>query len=470
MFGQNFQKNDQSHLTQYLAAFTASLTFFTSGLYQGWSGASLVKILSDEYPIPVNQEEASYIATIGTLGHVVGGFLFSFLADHIGRKAAIMSIGIPHILSPALICLSDYSKYLLYIARIVGGVGEGGSIAIVSIYIAEIAGPKVRGTLGGYTTAFIGTGTLMINISGSFLSLKSTAILMMIPPLIFWALFMHMPESPYYYLMKNKTEEAKESLKILRRKFDVDKEFDQLVLDVQKQMEEKGSFRDLFCNDLNRKILIIVTLLRIFQLFTGYCAFTFYSQIMIAQTTNLSPVLGSSLLIFGGLIMMVAGTFYIDKIGRRPLFLVSMFLAFLSLISMAIFLTIRDYTTINVSSILYLPLIFIVFYYIVFCGGLGIGVNIFIAEIYPANIKAKGMAIASIVFAATVTSTTKIYQYTADYIGAAVPFYIFTAMSLIGIIYVYFFVPETKGKTLGMIQDELRGKSKTEIDFTSNKY
>ncbi|XP_030761301.1 facilitated trehalose transporter Tret1-like [Sitophilus oryzae] len=463
------RKNDEKYMTQYLAALTASMTYFTVGAYQGWTSPSLIKILSDEYPLDVNQEEASIVATIGSVGHIMGGFLASYLLDVIGRKSTIMSIGIPQIIFPILIYFSHYTKYLLYFGRITGGMGEGASIAVVSTYIAEIAVPQVRGSIGGFTIALVGFGTLTMNIAGSYLSLKEGAIFMLLIPVIFWICFIFMPESPYYYIIKNKPDKARESLKILRRKFDVEKELSQLTIDIQKQMAERGTFRDLIYVPLNRYIMFLVTAMRVFQLFTGYNAFTFYSQIMISQTTNLSPVMGSSLLLLGGVIILLIGTLYVDKIGRRPLFLISMVLSFIALISMAVFLAVRDYTPIDLSGVSFMPLVFIVFYNVVFCGGLGIGVNIFIAEILPSNIRAKGLSIASIVFACTVTGTTKLYQYTADYIGASVPFFIFAGVSILGIFFIYFLVPETKGKTLGTIQNELRGNKESEYK-DSKKY
>ncbi|XP_030761302.1 facilitated trehalose transporter Tret1-like isoform X1 [Sitophilus oryzae] len=279
---------------------------------------------------------------------------------------------------------------------------------------------------------------------------------------------MFMPESPYYYLIRNKPEKAKDSLKILRRKYDVEKEFAQLTIDVQNQMSERGSFKDLFFIPINRKVLIFVTLLRLFQMFTGYSAFVSYSQLMIVQTTNLSPVLGSSLISLGGILAMIIASTFIDKIGRRTLFLSSIVLCFTALISMALFLSLRDYTSVDLSSVSFMPLVFIIFYNIVFCGGLGLAVNIYIAEIYSANIRAKGLSIGSITFAIAIISTTKLYQYTADYVGASVPFYLFSVVSVFGFIFIYFYLPETKGKTLGVIQDELRGKRNKSIISLSN--
>lgn len=107
-------KNDGKQLTQYLAVISgkftsfqkvcklkvvipATITLFTTGIYQGWGSPSLVKILSDEYPIEVTEDEASYITIIGALGHVTAGFLASQLSDRIGRKSTIIGIAIPQV-------------------------------------------------------------------------------------------------------------------------------------------------------------------------------------------------------------------------------------------------------------------------------------------------------------------------------------------------------------------------------------
>lgn len=108
-------KNDGKQLTQYLAVISgkfsnlqkllcklkvvipATITLFTTGIYQGWGSPSLVKILSDEYPIEITEDEASYITIIGALGHVTAGFLASQLSDRIGRKSTIIGIAIPQV-------------------------------------------------------------------------------------------------------------------------------------------------------------------------------------------------------------------------------------------------------------------------------------------------------------------------------------------------------------------------------------
>lgn len=451
---------DERQITQYLTVITATITLFTAGIHQGWGGPSLIKILSDEYPIPVTEEEASYITIIGPVGHVIGSFLASYLADYIGRKNTVLSIGIPQVLSFILIYFSFHDKFLLYIARILGGIGEGASLALLPCYIAEVAEPSVRGTLGSFVNLLLLFGQLFINSIGSFYTIHVTALICLIMPTIFWLTFIHMPESPYYCLMKEDPAGATKALQALRRKRNVDKELAQLTFDVKRQMSEKGTCKDLFSIKANRKAFILVTTTRFFQVFTGSIALMSYQQIMIAQSTNLSPVMGSTVLIISGIIMVLIASYYIDRLGRKPTFLFSAVFTAVSLLSQAIFLTLRDYTSVDVSAVSWLPLLIMIFYNLAFRGGLGVVTNIFISEIYSTSIKAIAMSLGGLNFAIIMIISTKMYQATADYVGLAVPFYIFAFTTFVGALFFYLILPETKGKTLETIQQDLKSKKK----------
>ncbi|KAF7268081.1 hypothetical protein GWI33_018743 [Rhynchophorus ferrugineus] len=461
-------KEDGSKVTQYLVVITATITLFTAGIYQGWAGPSLLKILSEEYPIDVTAEEASYITIIGPVGHVIGGFSASYLADYIGRKNTVLSIGIPQVISFLLIYFSYHTVYLLYIARILGGIGEGASLALLPCYIAEVADPSVRGTLGTFVNLLLLFGQLFINTVGSFLTIHDTAMICIIFPVVFWLTFAHMPESPYYCLMKKDVDGARRALQMLRRKNNVDKEVIQLSADVDRQMSEKGTYKDLFLIKSNRKAFLLVSATRIFQVFTGSIALMSYVQIMISQATELSPVTGSTVLIVAGAIMVLTSSMYVDKFGRRPTLIVSALTTALSLLAQALFLSLRDYTALDLSSVSWLPLLIMIINYLSFRGGLGVVTNIFISEIYSTSIKAKAMSLGSLNFAIVMIISTKMYQLTADYVGLAVPFYIFAFTTFASVLFFYFVLPETKGKTLEVIQQELKGNAKNENDDNDN--
>ncbi|CAG9762037.1 unnamed protein product [Ceutorhynchus assimilis] len=457
------KKEDGKNINQYLTVFIATITLFISGIHQGWAGPSLVKLLSDEYPIPVTEEEASYITIIGPVGHVIGGFLSSYLADFIGRKATVLSIGLPQLASFILIYFSYKGVYLLYIARILGGMGEGASLALLPCYIAEVAEPSVRGSLGSFVNLLLLFGQLFVNSVGSYLTIHSTAMVCLVFPIIFWITFIYMPESPYYCLMKGDTERARHALQVLRRKREVNLELEQLSADVARQMSEQGSYKELFTIKSNMKAFMMVSFTRTFQVFTGSIALMSYQQIMIAQSTDLSPVMGSTVLISAGISTVIIASFYIDKYGRKPVFVASAALTAITLFGQALFLTIKDYTTISVSTYSWLPLPIMILNNLAFRGGLGVVTNIFISEIFSASIKAKGMSLSSLVFAILMIVSTKMYQFTADNIGLAVPFYVFAIFTFFGTLFFHFVLPETKGKSLEVIQQELKGESNNKL-------
>lgn len=93
---------------------------FSVGVHLGWTGPSLRKILSSEYPHDVTNDEASYIAIVSCVGHVIGGFSGSALSDTIGRKYTLLAVAIPQVSSLIMIYFSYYEKYLLYVARVSG--------------------------------------------------------------------------------------------------------------------------------------------------------------------------------------------------------------------------------------------------------------------------------------------------------------------------------------------------------------
>lgn len=96
------------------------IAVFTAGFHFGWPSPSLTKLMSDEYPFDVSEDEASTITVISHAGHVVGGFLGCTLNDMIGRKSTILAITVPQIIGFLSIYFSYYTKALLYVARISG--------------------------------------------------------------------------------------------------------------------------------------------------------------------------------------------------------------------------------------------------------------------------------------------------------------------------------------------------------------
>lgn len=125
------------------------------------------------------------------------------------------------------------------------------------MYLGEIADPKIRGLLTSVCPTCIAFGILLINILGAYLPLDTTAFVATILPILLLVTFTWMPESPYFYLMHGREEEARKSLQIFRGVKDVSVELTRISKAVREQHENKGSYLDLFRVKSNRKAMFI---------------------------------------------------------------------------------------------------------------------------------------------------------------------------------------------------------------------
>lgn len=337
-----------------------------------------------------------------------------------------------------------------------GGIGEGASLSIIPTYMSEVAAPEIRGTLGALIAIPFPVGAVFITLIGSYVDIQTMSIVCFVFPILLWSTFSFMPESPYYLLMRSRIKDASEALMILRRKRNVEKELSCLTADVNRQMSETGSYKDLFTISSNRSAFILVSLVRVFQQYTGVSAFMAYYQILIRQATNLSPVMGSVALLVIQIVMNWISYYFVDKLGRKVIMLTSATLTMLVLLTMAIFFTLKDYLDVDMTGLDWFPLAAMAVFVTTFSLGLGVVAAIFISEIYSASIKSKALGLGSVVFAVSMMSSTKLYQYFADHFSMAVPFYAFAFATFLNVLFTYFFLPETKGKTLEEIQQELK--------------
>lgn len=329
------------------------------------------------------------------------------------------------------------------------------------LYIAETASPCARGAISILTNMSYPVAALFINIVGSYLDIHTMALICLSFPTLFLLTFSMMPDSPYYLLMESRGQDATDSLHILRSSTKVDKELEQLKHDVARQLSESRNFKCLFTIHSNKKALQFALTSRFFQQFTGTSAFGPYLQILLQRSTNISPIIGASLLLVIQILINIVSTLFIDKIGRKPLLTLSSFLTFLALLACGTFFILKDYIGIDLGHVSWLPLIFLILFTIFFSFGLGCGVMIVISEMFSASIKSKAIATSSSMYAICMLVTIKYYQYTADYYSLAIPCLTYSAFTIVGCIFFRYFLPETRGKTLERIQQELKGNRNT---------
>lgn len=439
----------------------------TSGMHYGWPSPSLPKLLQNDSHIPITSSEGSWIAVMLLPGAFSGSVLGGLLLDRIGRKYVILLTSIPFIISWIMIAYAR-SLTILLVARYLAGISDGLICCSVPIYFGEIADPKIRGLLGSAVSVAWIFGILVTNVLGSYLTIADTALISLIIPLLLLLTFPFIPESPYYLLMKGKVEDARDSLMIFKGTNDIEDELNRLKEAVEEQNRNTGKYLDLFTVKSNRKALYIMMGSRGAQQFSGTIAIIFYAQIIFKEAgDSISPAVASIIYFSVQLVLSGVCSVIVDKTGRKPLMIISVIGTGLALFTEGMYFCLKNTTDIDVSRYSLIPVVALITCVIMFALGLQTIPVILLGEIFPTNVKAFAISFSDIYFAIITTTVSKFFQVTKDNFGMHVPFFAFTGCCVLGLLFTLFYLPETKGKTLEEIQEELKsekGNKKTKIE------
>ncbi|XP_018575640.1 facilitated trehalose transporter Tret1 isoform X2 [Anoplophora glabripennis] len=438
----------------------ACLSIFSNGILYAWSSPFIVKITQDKDNYNITEDEASYFTFIPAISMMLTSFLFSKLCDVIGRKRTLLLCAIPHIITWILKALAK-DVYMFYIARLFSGMGDACGFSALPMYIGEICSPKVRGRWGNALTFFLFLGQFVINVIGNFFSVKESCYICITIPVCFVILFSFMPESPYFYIMKGRLEEAKESLRRLRGDKNVNEDFIKLKADVQRQISESGTWKDLFTINSNKKALLAGLFLRTSQLLGGMSVFTVYTQYIFEKAGgNLSSGVSSMIYIGLCVVLNLICMHTVDIFGRKKSYWVSLIFCSLVLFFEAIYFIIDQfYPELDLSSLNWMPVAGMFLYIIFSSFGLAIIPTLMLGELFSASVKGKGLNLLSVAFALSQIAITNVFYFLSSRVGFFSPFLFFGICTTISSVITVYIVPETKGKTLEEIQQLLKGNT-----------
>lgn len=429
------------------------------GMLFAWSSPFIVKITNDNVTYSITENEASYFAIIPTASMMIACILFASLCDIIGRKATFLLISIPGILAWILKALAT-DITLFYVSRMLAGLDTGCFFASLPMYAGEISSPKIRGVVGSLVTSLNFFGQFLINVLGNFFDVPTTSYICLPIPIIFLCLSYFMPESPYYYIMKGKHEEAKKSLSRLRRKQNIEEDFLKLKDDVERQMSERGTWRDLIMILSNRKAVLIGAFLRASQLMGGTMLFVTSAQFIFDKaSSSISPGISAILYSFFTFLGLFISGLFIEKMGRRVAYTSSLILTSIVLLLESLYFFLDQNLQKDVSAFNWFPLVGMIVFIILVSFGPGIIPTIMISEIFSTSVKAKAniVMVFLVAFISTVMSTIFYQMYPVT--GLSGPYLLFGLTNIVSAIISYFYLPETKGKTLEEIQQMLKGNT-----------
>lgn len=163
-------------------------------------------------------------------------------------------------------------------------------------------------------------------------------------------------------------------------------------------------------------------------------------------------------MILGGIQIVCAAisASVVDRYNRRTLLIFSASGVFISTFLIGLSFFLRE-MQLDVSGIIWLPATGTILYIIMYAFGLAALPFTMMSEVFPTNVKALGSTIGMLCCYFCSTTVTLTYQPIAIQYGTYIAFWFFSFTTIVGIIFIYFCVPETRRKTLQEIQDQLHG-------------
>ena len=401
------------------------------------------------------------------LGCVIGAALAGPMSQKIGRRGGLLVSAILFILSSAGSAYPEFgflwiggdgpaalTAFILY--RILGGVGIGVASMLSPLYIAEIAPPRQRGQLVTYQQVAIVGGMTLVYFVNWFIASQgddqwvlSTGWRFMllsaaIPAALFFALLLLVPETPRWLVMKGRMDEAKAVLSRLSN----ETEARTVLKEIDDSLHERTG--KLFA--FGGLVVFVGIMLSIFQQFIGINAVLYYAPLMFQNmgASTDSALLQTIIVGVANIVFTLIALVTVDRWGRKPLLILGGVVMAVSMLSLGFLF--------NSGNVGTAALIAVVAYIAGFALSWGPVVWVLLAEIFPNSIKGKAMALAvAMQWIANlfVSWSFKVLDGNSTLnamFNHGFSYWVYGVMSILAALFVWRFVPETKGQSLEAIQ------------------
>jgi sugar porter (SP) family MFS transporter len=392
--------------------------------------------------------------SIALFGTVIGALFGAIPSDRIGRKKTLYFIAFLYLISSLGTALStNWYSFLLF--RLLGGLGVGASSVTAPVYISEISPAGRRGKLVGLFQFNVVFGIVASYISNYLIGLTGDHSwrlmlgIQAVPSAVFFLLLRYVPESPRWLITKRgKVEEGREIFKLIDPAT-----ADTIVNDIlTSDGEEKTTIKKdpLFSTRYKTPVMLAI-LFAVFNQVSGINAIIYYSPRIFEMTglgTNASLLSTVGLGVINFAFTLLAMNF-IDKVGRKRLMFIGSFGLIVTLGLVAWSFYGGDFGTgLAVPILLFVYIAFFAF-------SQGAVIWVFISEIFPNQVRARGQTLGSTTHWVMAAAIAFSFPYLSEKAGGGNTFLFFCVMMCIQLIFVWKMMPETKGKSLEQIEHTL---------------
>jgi len=400
-----------------------------------------------------------WAASCALIGCIIGVSVAGILSDRLGRKKVLIISAVLFLISALGTALPrNLTEFIIF--RIIGGIGVGAASMTSPMYIAEISPARIRGRMVSVNQFAIIFGMLVVYFVNYFVARQGTEAWNVqlgwrwmfgsesLPALLLLVMLFLVPESPRW-LIKQKRHDA--ALAIFSRVGGPQHAKVELAAIEETIAHESGSIAQLFQPGM-KIVLVIGVALAVLQQVTGINVFLYYApEIFKKLGTGTNTALLQTVMVGAvNLLFTVIAIWTVDIVGRKPLMIIGAAGMGISLLAMGL-VAFYQRTDLWV-------LIFVLGYIASFALSVGPVTWVILSEIFPTRIRGRAMGIATLCLWAANFVVSQTFpmmnesKWLVDKFHHGFPFWVYGSLCAVSVLFVWLFVPETKGKTLEEIE------------------
>ena len=448
---------EQTH-KQYLRRVTYVSTF--GGLLFGYDTGVIngaLAYMSRPDQLNLTPAVEGFVASGLLFGAAIGSFLGGRIADAQGRRRMLLVLAVIFFFA-ALGCAVSPTASILIACRFVLGLAVGGASVTVPAYLAEMSPADRRGRMVTQNELMIVTGQLLAFVLNAILGVtfgetghiwRYMLAIASLPAIVLWFGMLTMPESPRWLVLNGRISDALEVLKKIRSEKGAISEFNEIQdnLEAEKHIE-KASYSDLATPWIRRIVFIGM----------GVSSIMYYGTQILTEAgfSTEAALIGN---VANGVISVLAtifGIWMMGRHGRRPLIMTGQIGTMACLLAIGILSAALEGTTTLPYVVLTLTVTFLFFQQ----GFLSPVAWLLLSELFPQRLREMGMGCAVLCLWLTNFCIGSAFPYFLFTFGLSFTFYMFAAVGLLGLAFVFKFVPETKGRSLEQIEHDFRHHDK----------
>jgi len=459
---------DTSVYYQLFPVLAANIAALSSGLAIGFSSILLPQLkptyngTEPHQPFLISEEEGSWIAAMFSLGAIFGGLISAFLGKTYGRRVSLMMLTVPDLLGWILVA-SSQNIWMMLTGRFLAGLAAAGYSPNIQIFVAEISEARNRGWLSGLTMPMMSIGVLLIYTMGSWLPWHFAAAICTLVPLCLLAALYPYFDSPYWYFTIGKEKNAHMAIEQFRGPAtNVVGE----IFTIQQHVESSQSEEDIsfltavikvFTEKKYFKPFFILNFLFFLMIFSGKFTIDFYAVDFFQKTgTSINEYISAVILAFIHLVGSLLFIALVKKMSRKLLLSLSSLVMGISLAITGAWMYFSSSETTD-----WFPIISMLVYMLAAPLGLCSIPFLYIAEFFPSELRSVLAGLTTMITNITMALAIKTFTNLDSLLGHHGLVWFYSAACFGAILLTLSYVPETKDKSLTVINDKFARLRKT---------